>query len=495
LITDPFNAANTQNCTYSHDDLVRLASVNCGASTWQQNFTYDPFGNITKTVPTGGTGNSFQPSYSATTNHISTVGSASVTYDANGDVTNDSIHTYTWDGFGNATTIDGIGIVYDALDRMVEQNRSSSNTEIIYSPTGFKMQIMNGSSPTLEFVPLPGGASAVYTPGGVYYRHSDWLGSSRFATNTPSRTVHYDGAYAPFGEPYAQTGTTDLNFTGMDSDTSAGLYDFLYREYSTQGRWPRPDPAGLNAVDKSNPQTWNRYAYVGNNPVALVDPKGTCQLSKSGFKVNCASGEGDGGGCSLDGVSVDCGFGNTLLGSGGASQCPANQCSGVGTDSSGNPVYAQYYSFAGGTNGYFDATSLANGINEYGGKIYSDSEYQKLLNAIYSAQVLAQFNRLTAGLSTLFGGLASVDPSDPEIIGGHANFDLSCSDISVCGPGRYDNGVHIEAGASGNIFVHDDTVSPWTGSFSFSSIFTTNFWEHGIVDLFGGQFCNCVFSH
>jgi RHS repeat-associated protein len=71
-------------------------------------------------------------------------------------------------------------------------------------------------------------------------------------------------------------GGTDLSFTGMNSDTSAGLYDFLYREYSTQGRWPQPDPAGLAAVDMSNPQSWNRYAYVFNNPLALVDPLGLC---------------------------------------------------------------------------------------------------------------------------------------------------------------------------------------------------------------------------
>jgi hypothetical protein len=208
LVTDPFNAANTQNCTYAHDDLVRIASVNCGASTWRQNFTYDPFGNVTKTVPTGGTGNSFQPTYSATTNHISTVGSASVTYDSNGDVTNDSIHTYTWDAFGNAITIDGIGIIYDAFDRMVEQQRpGNNNSEIIYSPTGFKMQIMNGASSNFSFVPLPGGTTVVYVPGSSYYRHADWLGSSRFATIIPARTVLYDGAYAPFGEPYAQSGT------------------------------------------------------------------------------------------------------------------------------------------------------------------------------------------------------------------------------------------------------------------------------------------------
>ena len=41
-----------------------------------------------------------------------------------------------------------------------------------------------------------------------------------------------------------------------------------------QGRWISPDPAGIVAVDPSNPQTWNRYAYVMNNPLSYVDPLG-----------------------------------------------------------------------------------------------------------------------------------------------------------------------------------------------------------------------------
>jgi len=139
------------------------------------------------------------------------------------------------------------------------------------------MQLMNGASPTKDFVPLPGGMLAVYAAsapsGGFWYRHADWLGSSRLASN-PNRTVLYDGAYAPFGEPYAQSGTTDLSYTGMNQDTSTGLYDFPAREYSTQGRWPKPDPTGLRAVVPSNPQTLNRYAYVSNNPMTLVDPLG-----------------------------------------------------------------------------------------------------------------------------------------------------------------------------------------------------------------------------
>jgi RHS repeat-associated protein len=53
-----------------------------------------------------------------------------------------------------------------------------------------------------------------------------------------------------------------------------GLYDFLFREYSMQGRWPSPDPAGLAAVDLSDPQSLDRYAYVLNDPLNLIDPLG-----------------------------------------------------------------------------------------------------------------------------------------------------------------------------------------------------------------------------
>jgi hypothetical protein len=35
-----------------------------------------------------------------------------------------------------------------------------------------------------------------------------------------------------------------------------------------------PDPAGLAAVDPSNPQSWNRYAYASNSPMNYIDPSG-----------------------------------------------------------------------------------------------------------------------------------------------------------------------------------------------------------------------------
>ena len=117
----------------------------------------------------------------------------------------------------------------------------------------------------------------MYNASGLqYYRHPDWLGSSRFSS-TPTRTMYNDLAFAPFGEQYAQagsTGVTDTSFAGNNENTVANLYDAQFREYGIQGRWPSPDPAGVAAVDPSNPQSWNRYAYALNNPLALVDPSG-----------------------------------------------------------------------------------------------------------------------------------------------------------------------------------------------------------------------------
>src|SRR3979490_230330 len=63
--------------------------------------------------------------------------------------------------------------------------------------------------------------------------------------------------------------------SGQNPDTVSSDYDFLFREYSIQGRWPSPDPGGLGAVNPTIPQTRDRYAYFLNNPLAFVDPLGS----------------------------------------------------------------------------------------------------------------------------------------------------------------------------------------------------------------------------
>jgi len=177
---------------------------------------------------------------------------------------------------GNPLTIDSVTLTYDALGRMVEQARGTTYTQIVYGPDGGKLALMNGATLGKALVPLPGGGAAVYTSSGLnYYRHADWLGSGRLATTPVTRTMYFDVAYGPCGEGYAPSGSVDLDFTGQTQDTVSGLHDFLFREYNAnQGRWPWPDPAGMGAVSIENPQSWNRYAYVGNMPLTSVDQLG-----------------------------------------------------------------------------------------------------------------------------------------------------------------------------------------------------------------------------
>jgi len=224
--------------------------------------------------------------------------------------------------------------------------------QIVYDASGNKFAYMNGQTVQKYVVPLAAGVQAVYNSSGLqYYRHADWLGTSRLQIDT-SGNLYGGRAYAPFGETYAEAGTADRSFTGQTQDVisgSQGIYDFLFRQQaSSQGRWLVPDPAGLAAVDLTNPQTWNRYAYVANNPLSNVDPQGLdpigpviTNIRVYGFDpYNIGSsysgdfgigGVGDGNPNRLQILPLDGpgeGRGGSRPGPGSQPQPPADSCSG-----------------------------------------------------------------------------------------------------------------------------------------------------------------------
>src|SRR5438132_1447946 len=62
--------------------------------------------------------------------------------------------------------------------------------------------------------------------------------------------------------------------TGKERDAETGLDYFGARYFSgAMGRFTSPDPSNLS-VDWWVPQSWNRYAYALNNPLAYVDDNG-----------------------------------------------------------------------------------------------------------------------------------------------------------------------------------------------------------------------------
>jgi RHS repeat-associated protein len=286
-ITDPFNSANQQNCSYGYDDLGRVGSANCG-SVWAQTFSYDAFGNITKT---GSISWACATCYDQTKNRYNSTLSSLITYDAVGNLTYDTFHPRTWDANGHVVLVDGTWAqTYDGQGHMVEVNQlptsfASSVTQYLYDPDGSLLGSSKAQTAATVNIPLPGGAQAGYTGGALaHYRHVDWLGTVRL-DSSPSRTVLADLARAPFGEPYAVSGTSLESFAGMTQTFQTDFFDTPNRSYHpTQGRWLRPDPSGFQAADMTNPQSWNRYAYVLNGPLSYTDPTG----------LDCVYDNGDG---------------------------------------------------------------------------------------------------------------------------------------------------------------------------------------------------------
>jgi len=112
--------------------------------------------------------------------------------------------------------------------------------------------------------------------GTTYFLHVDHLGSLRQETDINGNTVWASPAmYEPFGE--LRDGGPANNeeghlYTGKLRDSSTGLYYYGARYYDAKvGRFIAKDRF---AGSKNEPQTYNPYIYVTNNPLKKIDPTG-----------------------------------------------------------------------------------------------------------------------------------------------------------------------------------------------------------------------------
>jgi RHS repeat-associated protein len=71
--------------------------------------------------------------------------------------------------------------------------------------------------------------------------------------------------------------TNANNFTSYNRDSETGFDYAMARYYGDRhGRFMSPDPGHVGA-SIGDPQSWNAYAYVGNDPINWVDPDGLFQ--------------------------------------------------------------------------------------------------------------------------------------------------------------------------------------------------------------------------
>ena len=114
--------------------------------------------------------------------------------------------------------------------------------------------------------------------GAVYWIHSDHLGGTNIATDVNRNVIGGDMRYKPFGEPRnGGAMPTDLRFTGQRElgRVGQGMGSLMFygaRAYSpVLGRFVSADTIVPGA---GNPQAFNRYSYVLNNPLRYDDPSG-----------------------------------------------------------------------------------------------------------------------------------------------------------------------------------------------------------------------------
>ncbi|GAB3785815.1 RHS repeat-associated core domain-containing protein [Dyella agri] len=342
--------ANPATETYSYDPLYRLTAITEAGGSTLQSVIYNPTGDrLSKTGNGQATG---AYSYNTNTHQLVATGSYARAVDANGNTTAITAASGNL-GFGynlrNRMTVAQLAgstvgsYTYDALGERIGKVAGTANERYGYDED---QQLLSEQGATnrdyvwMDGIPVAN-VDTTGTTSTLAYVTADQLGTPRAiadASGNTEWTLPYAGN--AWGETTPTSGgyTYNLRFPGQYADAETGLSNNVNRDYdSATGRYIESDPIGLDGGI-------NTYAYVGGDPLDLIDPLGfvssgpmcraawatagaACGAAVGGVLGGVGGAVGAGGACTLvaPGVgTVGCGV------AGGAEGASAGTAAGAG---------------------------------------------------------------------------------------------------------------------------------------------------------------------
>jgi RHS repeat-associated protein len=280
-----------ETVVYQYDELNRLMKAETQGNVWGQQFTYDGFGNLTNKSVTKGSAPAMSISVDGSTNRVN-----GYPYDANGNQLWTNTQTLSYDYENRIAWVDnrnntGRMYGYDPDNRRVYESQwNLVNGNTVYSQhvvhfwgvTGQRMASyglsMDGGQPPYygPSVTLTLSSERVYFGGRLLKGESGWTGEDRLGSV---------GQFYPYGEERVGN---PKRFATYERD--GGGLDYAVNRYYWvgTGRFMTPDPYMANsggAGDVGDPGSWNRYSYVGGDPVNFFDPEGLKEIPT--FRWEC----------------------------------------------------------------------------------------------------------------------------------------------------------------------------------------------------------------
>lgn len=288
---------------FGYDAVGRLSESreyrgdNINTLVYKQKFDFDRYGNLYRknaSNPAAGQQNPlpYNPIEDADISQSTNRFTTTTTYDNAGNVTQD-------------TKFRNINLSYDANGRVFKTSNTDNTNPAnsVYNASGNRVATQVDGVWSFFIYDIGGKMVAEYgglsatDEGGVKYVLQDWQGSSR-AILSNSGFVQARMDYTSFGEEinsgvgqrtiaqgFSATNNLSQKYALTERDKATGLDHTWFRKNENRaGRWTSPDPYN-GSMSLGNPQSFNRYSYVENQPTNFIDPTGllvegeACQIN------------------------------------------------------------------------------------------------------------------------------------------------------------------------------------------------------------------------